>query len=213
MDPGVLRERARHPATRMGPGYRIAAGFFRTLLRLGWHLRVEGLHRLPAHGPFLITANHASEIDPVVLSAAMPFRVTYLAGRELDRYPLLFALIRLFNPIFVRRGAPDVAAVKACLDRLARGEVLVVFPEGGVVQPGMGSLQPGAAFLAIRAQVPVVPVGLLGLARMWPLRARFPRPAHVTVRIGDPLRPPADLRQIDDLTTSIRRALDALLGR
>jgi 1-acyl-sn-glycerol-3-phosphate acyltransferase len=209
----TLRARARDPGTRMGPGYRLAAWFFRTLLRLGWHLQVEGLDRLPACGPFIITANHASEIDPVVLSAAMPFRVTYLAGRELDRYPLLFGLIRLFNPIFVRRGAPDVAALKACLDRLARGEVLVVFPEGGVVQPGLGSLQPGAAFLAIRAQVPVVPVGLRGLARMWPLRARFPRPARVTVRVGDPILPPPDLRGMDSLTLSIRRALDALLDR
>lgn len=213
MHPAGARERARHPGTRMGPGYRLVAWFFRTLLRVGWQLRVEGLDRLPPRGPFIITANHASEIDPIVLSAAMPFRVTYLAGRELDRYPVLFALIRLFNPIFVRRGAPDVAAVKACLDRLARGEVLVVFPEGGVVQPGMGSLQPGAAFLAIRAQVPVVPVGLLGLARMLPLRARVPRPARVTVRVGDPILPPPDLRLIDDFTASIRRTLAALLGR
>lgn len=213
MRPAQLSEHARHPGTRMGPGYRLAAWVLRSLLRLGWHLTVEGLHRLPSRGPFIITANHASEIDPVVLSAAMPFRVTYLAGRELDRYPLLFALIRVFNPIFVRRGGPDVAAVKTCLDRLARGEVLVVFPEGGVVQPGMGSLQPGAAFLAIRAGVPVVPVGLLGLARMWPLRARFPRPARVTVRIGDPIDPPADMRRVDDFTCAIRRALDALLGR
>jgi len=161
-----------------------------------------------------MTPYPASEIDPIVLSAAMPFRVTYLAGQELDRYPLLFTLIRLFNPIFVRRGVGDIGALKACLERLARGEVLVVFPEGGVVQPGLGTLHEGAAFLAIRAQVPVVPVALLGLTKMWPLSARFPRPSRVTVRIGDAITPPSRNEQrTTELIGQIRSTLDRLLQR
>ncbi len=214
MDPQVLHERRNAPPTRMGPGYWIVVKFFRLLLLAGWHLRVEGLDRLPPRGPFILTPNHGSEIDPVVLSAALPFRVTYLAGRELDRLPLVFALVRLFNPIFVRRGVGDIGALKACLDRLARGEVLVVFPEGGVVQPGMGTLQEGAAFLAIRAQVPVVPVGLLGLTKMWPVSARFPRPSRVTVRMGDAIPPPPrNGVHTAELIKQIRTTLDRLLQR
>lgn len=214
MDPEVLRQRRADPPTHMGPGYWIVAKGFRLLLRLGWQLQVYGLDRLPARGPFIMTPNHASEIDPIVLSAAMPFRVTYLAGRELDRYRLLFALIRLFNPIFVRRGVGDVGALKACLDRLTRGEILVVFPEGGVVQPGMGSLNEGAAFLAIRSQVPVVPVGLIGLTKMWPLGARFPRPSRVRVLIGDPIMPPPrNGQRTAELMGQIRQALDRILTR
>lgn len=212
MDSQVLRERRHDPPTRMGPGYWIVVTFFRLLLRMGWHLRTEGLDRLPARGPFIMTPNHASEIDPIVLSAAMPFRVTYLAGQELDRYRLLFALIRLFNPIFVRRGVGDIGALKACLERLAQGEVLVVFPEGGVVQPGLGTLHEGAAFLSIRAQVPVVPVALLGLTKMWPVSARFPRPSRVTVRIGDPIPPPPRNGQhTSKLIGQIRATLDRLM--
>lgn len=212
MDPQVLHERRHDPPTRMGRGYWIVVKFFRLLLLAGWHLRTEGLDRLPPRGPFIMTPNHASEIDPIVLSAAMPFRVTYLAGQELDRFPLLFALIRLFNPIFVRRGMGDIGALKACLDRLARGEVLVVFPEGGVVQPGLGTLHEGAAFLAIRAQVPVVPVALLGLTKMWPLSARFPRPSRVTVRVGDAiLPPPRNGQRTAELIGQIRTTLDRLL--
>lgn len=214
MDPAVLRARRRDPPTRMGPGYWIVSRFFRVLLRVGWRLDIEGLDRLPPRGPFLMTANHASEIDPIVLSAAMPFRVTYLAGQELDQYPLLFAIIRLFNPIFVRRGVGDVGAMKACLERLARGEVLVIFPEGGVVQPGMGTLHQGAAFLAIRAQVPVVPVALLGLTKMWPLGARFPRPGRVGIRIGDPIPPPPrESQHTAGLISKIRAAIDQLMGK
>src|SRR5438876_1033947 len=201
MDPQVLRERRRDPPTHMGPGYWIVVESFRLLLRAGWHLKTEGLDRLPARGPFLMTPNHASEIDPIVLSAAMPFRVTYLAGQELDRYPLLFALIRLFNPIFVRRGVGDIGALKACLERLARGA-------------GLGTLHEGAAFLAIRAQVPVVPVALLGLTKMWPLSARFPRPSRVTVRIGDAITPPSRNEQrTTELIGQIRSTLDRLLQR
>lgn len=214
MDPVVLHARRTDPPTRMGPGYWIVSRFFRVLLRAGWGLDTEGLDRLPSRGPFIMTANHASEIDPIVLSAAMPFRVTYLAGQELDRYPLLFAIIRLFNPIFVRRGVGDVGAMKACLERLARGEVLVIFPEGGVVQPGMGTLHQGAAFLAIRAQVPVVPVALLGLSKMWPVGARLPRPGRVSIRIGDPIPPPPrDSQQTTGLIGMIRAAIDQLMGK
>jgi 1-acyl-sn-glycerol-3-phosphate acyltransferase len=214
MDPQLLHERLREPATRMGLGYRIVWWVFRTMLLLGWRLRVDGLEHLPSRGPFILTPNHASEIDPIVVSAAMPFRVTYMAGRELDRFPLVFALLRLLNPIFVRRGVGDVGAVKAALDRLARGEVLVIFPEGGVVQPGMGTLHEGAAFLAIRAQVPVVPMRLLGLARMLPLGARFPRLSRVYVRIGDPIpAPPRNGQSTSELNAQIRAALDGLLDR
>src|SRR3989449_10320811 len=214
MDPQVLRERRRDPPTHMGPGYWIVVKSFRLLLRAGWHLKTEGLDRLPPRGPFLMTPNHASEIDPIVLSAAMPFRVTYLAGQELDRYPLLFALIRLFNPIFVRRGVGDIGALKACLERLARGEGLVVFPEGGGVQPGLGALHEGAAFLAIRAQVPVVPVGLLGLTKMWPVSARFPRPSRGAGRIGEAIPPPPPRRpRTAELIAQIRMTLDRLVQR
>jgi 1-acyl-sn-glycerol-3-phosphate acyltransferase len=212
MDPSGVHERLRQPATHMGLGYWIVWRFFRAMLVLGWHLEVDGLERLPSEGPFILTPNHASEIDPIVVSAALPFRVTYLAGRELDRFPVIFALLRLFNPIFVRRGVGDVGALKACLERLAKGEVLVIFPEGGVVQPGLGTLHEGAAFLAVRAQVPVVPVRLIGLVRMLPLGARLPRLSRVRVRLGDPIpAPPRNGQSASELNARIRAALDGLL--
>lgn len=214
MDPAVVRERLHQPATHMGLGYWIVWRFFRAMLKLGWHLEVDGLERLPPRGPFILTPNHASEIDPIVVSAALPFRVTYLAGRELDRFPLVFALLSLFNPILVRRGVGDVGAVKACLERLAKGEVLVIFPEGGVVQPGLGTLHEGAAFLAVRAQVPIVPVRLMGLVRMLPLGARFPRLSRVRVRFGEPIpAPPRNGQSASILNAQIRAALDSLLEK
>lgn len=182
----------------------------RGLLRTAWRLRVRGLEHLPPP-PYLITPNHGSEIDAVVLSASLPFRPAYLAARELERFPLLFRLIRWFDPVLVRRGLADVGSVKACLARLQRGDVLVIFPEGRVVQEDdLGPFHPGAAFVALRAGVPAVPVALRGVARMWPLGARWPRPSRLLVRIGEPIAPqPGDTPE--SLTGRIRDALAGLL--
>lgn len=196
-----------------GWGYRILRAAVRALLRVGWGVVVEGIERLPV-APYIITPNHPSEIDPVILSAALPIRPTYLASRHLEQYRVLFAIMRRFDPVFVRRGLNDIGAMRACLERLERGEILVVFPEGRVVQDqALGPLQEGAAFLAIRAQVPVVPVVLIGTAAMWPLGARWPRPARVRVRIGTPLFPPTneDGSRAAGLTAAIATALIALL--
>lgn len=203
------------PPDRGGTGYRLLHAIIRTLLRIGWDLQVEGLERLPAAGPYILTPNHPSEIDPIVLSAALPFRPTFVAGRELDRFPVVFAILRAFNPVFVRRTLSDVGAIKACLDRLDRGEVLVVFPEGRVVQDAdLGSLHSGAAFLAMRSQVPLVPAVLVGTAAMWPLGARWPRRSRLRVVIGTPVSAPVP--EPDDtgaLTEAVAGELRRLLRK
>lgn len=198
----------------IGPVYRLLWLFFRGLLRVGWRMRVVGLEHLPPRGPYILTPNHPSEIDPVVLSAALPFRPTFLAGRELERYPMIFAILRMFDPVFVRRRLSDVGAIKVCLERLRRGEILVVFPEGGVVQPhGPGNLHPGAAFLAVRARVPIVPVILRGLSKMWPLGARWPRPSRVMIRFGAPIMPPpSNSEGARELTETLSRTFQQLLA-
>jgi len=184
----------------------------RGVLRAGWGLEVSGLEHLPPP-PCVLAPAHASEIDAVVLSAALPWRPTFLAARELERFPLLFRLIRWFDPVFVRRGGlADIGSVRACLARIERGDVLVIFPEGRVVQSAEpGPFHPGAAFLAVRAGVPLVPVALLGLDRMWPLGARWPRPSQIAVRIGRPLQP-APGEEADALTARLRQAVVTLRG-
>ncbi len=196
-----------------GLGYRVLRYLVRSLLRVGWALRVEGLARLPQRGPYILTPNHGSEIDPLILLAALPFRCTFLGSRHLEQFPVLFWIIKGFA-VFVRRGLSDVGAIKACLERLKRGEVLVVFPEGRVVQePDLGPMHPGAAFLAIRGRVAVVPVAMIGLAQMWPLGARWPRRSRVTIRIGEPISSPeANGDRAVEMTELIGRTLRSLLA-
>lgn len=195
---------------RDGAGYRLLRAAVRGLLRVGWGLRAGGLDRLPP-APYVLAPNHGSEIDAVVLAAVLPFRPTVLAARDLDRFPVLFRIIRWFDPVFVRRGGlADVGSIKACIARLRAGEVLAIFPEGRVVQGGaLGPFHPGAAFVALRAGVPLVPVALRGLERMWPLGARWPRPSRIAVRIGDPVHPrPSE--EAEELTARLKEAIETL---
>lgn len=191
-------------------GYRALRACVRALLVVGWGLRVHGLERLPPP-PYLLAPNHGSEIDAVVLAASLPVRPTVLAARDLDRFPVLFRVIRWFDPVFVRRGGlADIGSIRDCIARLHRGDVLAVFPEGRVVQAGaLGPFHSGAAFVALRAGVPLVPVALTGLERMWPLGARWPRPSRIAVRFGDPLlaQPGEDAGA---LTARLKEAIGAL---
>jgi 1-acyl-sn-glycerol-3-phosphate acyltransferase len=129
-------------------------------------------------------------------------------SRHLEQFPLLFRLIRAFDPILVRRGLADIAGVRTAIARLAGGEIVVIYPEGRVVQEQvLGPLHAGLGLIALRAAVPVVPVAISGAARMWPLGTRWPRPSRIGVRIGAPII----ARSGDDARTLTARLRDALL--
>lgn len=195
---------------KAGLGYRLVRGLVRVLLRVGWRLRVDGLDHLP-DPPYILAPNHSSEVDPLVLGASVPVRLVYVVSRHLERLPIIFRLVRAFDPVFVRRGLADVAGVRATLARLARGDVLAIYPEGHVVQDAsLGPLHEGLAFIALRAAVPVVPVAITGASQMWPLGARWPRPSRLVVRIGLPLVARAG-EDAQTLTTRLRDALLELL--
>lgn len=204
---------ARPSSPPAGPDlkYRLVRGTARLLLRTVWGLRVEGLDRLPPP-PYIVAANHSSEVDPLVLGASLPGRLVFLVSRHLERFPLLFRFIQGFDPVLVRRGLADVSGIRAAIARLVRGEIVVIYPEGRVVQDAvLGPLHDGLGFIALRAAVPVVPVAITGADRMWPLGAHRPRLSRLVVRVGTPIA----ARSGDDartLTSRVRAALLDLLG-
>lgn len=147
-------------------------------------------------------ANHPSALDPLFLAAAVPERLLFLAAAEFLALPAVGWAMRTYGCIPVRRGEVDSAAIRQALLALAAGRKVAVFPQGRVTphpngRPGMR----GAALLASRAGVPVVPVALAGTGRVFPLGAWLPRPGRVAVRIGPPLPPPPrDRAQQDHIT-------------
>lgn len=163
---------------------RVVFGLFRLLFRF----RVEGLERMPA-GPVVIVANHASALDPLFIGVALPDRVLFVAAEEFLTMRAVGWAMRAYGCIPVRRGEVDPSAVREALAALSAGIKVGVFPEGRV-SPEPGPIRRGAGLLAFRAQVPIVPVALIGVGRVFPLGARLPRPARVVVRIGESVPAP-----------------------
>lgn len=143
--------------------YRVLHVFLRVVFRLWLDLRVAGMENLPARGPVIVVANHIHALDPPVCGALLPRPAYYMAKAELFRFRPFAWLIRAVHAYPVRRGKADREALRTSLALLARGQVLLIFPEGhrspdGRLQPA----RPGVVFLARKSGAPLVPVGIVG---------------------------------------------------
>ncbi len=196
--------------------YRTSKGVLRVLLRLLFRMEVRGQEHEPLHGPVLVVSNHWSALDPPVLGCALRRPVHFMAKEELFRIPLLRTWMRAVGTFPVRRGEPDRAAIRTALELIRRGEAVVIFPEGtrnprGYLLPA----EPGAAFLALRARVPLLPVGIVGTLEAMPKGAWIPRPRRIEVRIGRPFSLddlPPDREALDLASDRIMWAIADLLG-
>ena len=160
--------------------------FFVIYLRMG---RV-GREHLPRRGPLLLAANHRSFLDPFLIGTLVRRPVYYMAKRELFENRLLGFLLNRLGAFPVDRGAGDAEAMATAREILARGDCVVVFPEGTRVRRGpLGTPRRGLGRLALETGAPVAPVAVFGsdeVRRGWRIR-----PRKVRLRVGAPLRFPA----------------------
>jgi 1-acyl-sn-glycerol-3-phosphate acyltransferase len=177
--------------------YRICRALLRLLLPLQMRLRVRGARRWRRTGALLIISNHLGLLDPLVIASHFPRQIHILAKAEVFEWPVIGGLARLSALVPVRRGASDREAVRALSDWLARGECIMLLPEGTYpkvpLPAAMLRAQPGAAFLALRSGATVLPVAVTGTERVWsPARGwhLWHRP-RVTVNFGEPYCPQA----------------------
>ena len=170
-----------------------------TIFRLaGTPLDVQGTHHIPEDG-CIIVANHASYLDGVILTAALPPRFGFVIKREMTRVPLAHYLLRRIGSEFVERFDAQRTATDArrILQKAGTRESLAFFPEGTFhVEPGLRRFHNGAFAAALRGNVPVVPVVIRGSRRMLPAERVLPRPGRIEVIVkppvthdpGDPVR-------------------------
>lgn len=182
----------------------------RTVFRLGgMPLEVSGLEHLPNES-CIVVANHASYLDGIILTAALPPRFGFVIKREMTRVPLAHFLLRRIGSEFVERFDSHRSAVdtRRLLQRAGARESLAFFPEGTFRrEPGLGRFQPGAFAIAARSGMPVVPVVIRGSRHVLPAERLLPRPGPLQVIVGPPLAPPGDASPMSLLAEARARIL------
>ncbi len=181
--------------------------------------RIYGAAQVPQQGPLVVVSNHASDFDPPILSSCVGRPVAYMAKEELFQVPVLKQAIALYGAYPVKRGAADRSALRAAMSFLEKNWAAGVFltgtrtPDGRVSDPKMG-----AAWLAAKAQAPLLPVSLWGteaIARKG--GSSTPRSVPLTIRIGEVIAPPrsTDREELEAVTRQCADAINALhaLGR
>jgi 1-acyl-sn-glycerol-3-phosphate acyltransferase len=168
--------------------YSVSKVLLRLILRLFFGLRVVGREHEPAAGPVIVVSNHLSDLDPLVVGAALRRRAGFMAKHELFTVPGVRWWIAACGAFPVRRGTADRQALRTALALLERGGVLVMFPEGTRGQDRtLRDPEPGAALLARRTGAALLPVAVLGTDVVLPRDAHRPRLGRIAVRIGAPL--------------------------
>lgn len=174
-----------------------------------------GREHIPSGGAFLITTNHLSFFDSILIFCVIPHRLVALGADKWRRTPGLAQFMEMLGIIWVARGEADTDAIKTTLAVLKSGGRLGMAPEGtrsrsGRLQPGKG----GAAYLADRTRVPILPVGQAGTETVLKSWKRLRRP-KVRVVVGEPYMLPVTGRakgpQLDEFTEEIMCRIAALL--
>jgi 1-acyl-sn-glycerol-3-phosphate acyltransferase len=182
--------------------------------------KVRGLERLPRAGGYVIAPSHRSMMDIPFAGWLTPRRLRYMGKQELFRIPVLGPAFRALGGFPVKRDGSDAKAVREAIEMLKLGEILLVFPEGTRQHgPKIEPLQPGAAYLALRAGVPVVPVGIAGTEEIFRSHGRkIPRLGRVAIVVGEPIVPPprdkgvVPRAEVDALTARLHEALQQVFG-
>ena len=177
---------------------------------------VSGMENFPKHGPALIVINHLGDADVVLLAASIPTTVDGMGKIELYDHWFVGPFFRAYGVIWVHRGRPDRKAIRAALDGLSQGRWIAIAPEGR--QSVVGGLEEGtegAAFLAMKSSVPIVPVGMTGTENenIYGHMKKWKR-ARVTLSVGEPffLEEQADRQKMmRDGTSRIMKSLASLL--
>jgi len=205
---------------RLTPARRIFRHFAQSMLWLialfTMKATVKGMENYPKKGPAMVIINHLGDADAVLLGACIPYPIDPLAKIELHDHPVVGGIFRAFGVIWIHRGRPDRKALHAALEGLAEGRIIAMAPEGresvtGALEDGNG----GAAFIALKAGVPIVPIVMTGTEneRIYGNMKKFRR-TPVTFTVGKPFvlqESPNRRARLQDGTRQIMETLASML--
>lgn len=198
--------------------HRIAQIWARAMVVCGAaRVRVEHAENLRRCRVAVYASNHTSYMDTPVVFSSLPFQFRILARKALWPVPFIGWYLNRSGqlPIDTENTHAALTSLGAAVKALKAGMPLFVFPEGG--RTANGKLKPflsGAAYLAIRSQVPLVPLALVGAYDLLPIHTRHLFPSRIKLIVGEPIETKGmSLRQTEELTTRLRDEIQALLDR
>jgi 1-acyl-sn-glycerol-3-phosphate acyltransferase len=201
MDSNKLHARARNKGVNPIV-YWLMRAWLQPFAHLYWRLSRIGREHIPADGPVLFVCNHRSFIDPFIVGLCSRRPIYYVAKEEIFHIPFVGWLISALGAFPVRRGAADADMIDTAKAILARGDAVLMFPEGTRTRPGaLGKPKRGVGRLALETGATVVPVAMIGteaIRKGWRIR-----PHKIRVRIGAPLRFP----KVETATTPLAAAV------
>lgn len=197
--------------------HRIAQRWARTCLwASGAKLTVHGAENLTKYHVAVYAANHTSYMDTPVIFATLPFQFRILAKAELWSLPFIGWYLARSGQIPIDTANPRtiLASLSGGVKALKNGMPLFVFPEGSRTPDGeLKDFMAGAAFLAIRAQVPLVPIALSGVYDLLPIHTKHFFPCEMKLMVGEPIDTTGlTPRQTDELNEKLRAAIADLLS-
>ncbi len=201
MDHELLHRRAREKGANPIV-YWLARAVLQPFFHIYWRLSRIGREYIPRQGPVIVAANHRSFLDPFVIAVMARRPMHYVAKKELFMRPWQAWILNALGAFPVDRGASDEQMIETAKAILARGDIVLIFPEGTRVRPGaLGKPKRGVGRLALESGAPVVPVAVIGteaIRRGWRIR-----PHKVRIRAGRALRFP----QVEEPSPQLARAV------
>jgi 1-acyl-sn-glycerol-3-phosphate acyltransferase len=177
-------------------------------------VKVTGLDQIDTSKPHVYAVNHASALDIPVLYVYLPFQFRIAFKKELLSYPVIGWQLKRSGQVCIDQQNPShsISSIRAALKGLKAGLPLVIFPEGGRTPDG--EIKPflsGAFFLAIKAQVDIVPVALVGTYELLPMNTYHIKSRPLEMRVGQPISTTGKtLRDLESVSNEVKEKMEAL---
>ncbi len=188
--------------------HRIAQAWARTLVAIsGCPITILGQETLLKHPVAVYACNHLSYMDTPAVFASMPFQFRIVARHDLWKMPFIGWHLRRSGqvPVNVDNPRASISSLGGAVRTLKSGMPLFIFPEGGRTESGHpNTFLNGPTFMAIRAQVPIVPMALIGTHELLPIHTAQFYPVPITLAVGEPIETTGySMRQVDELTARL----------
>jgi 1-acyl-sn-glycerol-3-phosphate acyltransferase len=177
-------------------------------------VKVTGLDKIDTMKPHVYAVNHASALDIPVLYVNLPFQFRIAFKKELLSYPVVGWQLKRSGQVCIDQQNPvhSISSIRAALKGLKAGLPLVIYPEGGRTPDG--EIKPflaGAFFLAIKAQVDIVPIALVGTYELLPMNTFHIKSRPLEMRVGDPISTAGlTMKDLPALSDKVQRAVENL---